>query len=76
MAHHTSPQQAGTVFSKAHPKLAVFTHIVTFGANMPPPTSDEIAAQTRQTYQGPLQVGSDLMQFTIAEAGVSVSQAR
>ena len=28
MAHHTSPQEAGTVFTRAQPKLAVYTHLV------------------------------------------------
>ena len=28
MAHHTSPQEAGTVFTRAHPKLAVYTHLM------------------------------------------------
>ena len=28
MEHHTSPQEAGTVFSRARPKLAVYTHVL------------------------------------------------
>jgi ribonuclease Z len=73
MAHHTSPQEAGTVFSRAHPKLAVYTHLVLLSRpNVPPVTPDELVAQTRQTYAGPLAVGADLMRFDIGEGGVTV----
>jgi ribonuclease Z len=34
---------------------------------IPPPTIDEIVAETRQTYGGPLAVGEDLMAFEIGE---------
>jgi ribonuclease Z len=73
MAHHTSPQEAGTVFSRTHPKLAVFSHIVLSARpNAPAPTIDQIVAATRQTYSGPLQVGEDLMSFGISAQGVDV----
>ena len=70
MAHHTSPQEAGTVFTRAHPKLAVYTHIVLRGApGIPAVTPDEIVAQTRETYKGPLEVGQDLFSVDISEDG-------
>jgi ribonuclease Z len=73
MAHHTSPQEAGTVFSRAKPKLAVFTHIVMIGRpNIPPLTNDELMAQTRETYNGSLQVGGDLMSFDIGDDRVEI----
>jgi ribonuclease Z len=62
MAHHTSPAEAGTVFKRAHPKLAVFTHIVlSKRPNAPAITIPELITQTRQNYDGPLEVGEDLM---------------
>ena len=71
--HHTSPEQAGTVFARAKPKLAVYSHIARFGdARTPPPTDADIVQQTRKTYSGPLVVGVDLMRFDIGD-GVSVS---
>ena len=44
MAHHTSPQEAGTVFSRAHPKLAVYTHLVLLDRpNIPAVTTNVVA---------------------------------
>jgi ribonuclease Z len=69
---HTTPSQAGTVFARTRPKLAAYTHIVTLGSpTAPPPTIDDIVAETRQNYKGPLVVGEDLMRFEIGEGGVS-----
>ena len=77
MAHHTSPQEAGTVFSRAHPKLAVYTHLVLLERpNIPAVTIDELVAQTRETYAGPLEVGDDLMTIEIDDAGKLVVQRR
>ena len=73
MAHHTSPQEAGTVFSRAHPKLAAYTHLVLLSRpNAPPLTNDELVAQTRETYTGSLVVGEDLMRFDISNDDVAV----
>jgi ribonuclease Z len=68
IAHHTTPTEAGQVFTRAKPKLAVFTHIVLLsGAAIPEPTLDDVVAETRQTYDGPLEVGDDLMSFEIGD---------
>lgn len=68
--HHTSPEEAGTVFMEAKPKLAVYSHIARYGdAKTPPPNDAEIVQQTRKSYAGPLVVGADLMQFDIGEGG-------
>lgn len=73
LAHHTSPEQAGSVFTRATPKLAVYSHIARFGdARTPPPSDADIVQQTRRTYAGPLVVGVDLMQFDVGE-GIAVS---
>jgi ribonuclease Z len=72
--HHTLPPQAAAVFNKTKPKLAVYTHIVQQRtASVPPPTVEEIVADTRRTYSGPLQVGEDLMSFDIAEGAVKIN---
>jgi ribonuclease Z len=64
--HHVSPQQAGAVFSRARPRLAVYTHLVFLpDPRFPMQTVEDVVRQTRETYDGPLQVGSDLMSFTI-----------
>ncbi len=68
MAHHTTPREAGMVFSKAKPKLAVYTHIVLQSRpQVPEPTLDDLVAETRQTYSGPLEVGEDLTSFEIGD---------
>lgn len=73
MAHHTSPQDAGKVFTQAAPKLAVYTHLVLLNRpKIPTVTTTELIAQTRETYAGPLVVGEDLMAFEISDAGVKI----
>jgi len=69
IAHHTTPREVGMVFSQARPRMAVFTHIVLLSnEKFPEPTLDEVVAETRQTYSGPLVVGEDLMSFEIGDA--------
>ena len=58
--HHTTPEQAGTIFSQVKPKLAVYSHVVPFNAQ-------NLVAHTRKTYSGPLEVGEDLMSIEIGE---------
>jgi ribonuclease Z len=60
--HHTTPEQAGEVFARAKPRLAVYSHIV-----MPQATEDELIPPTRQAYSGPLEIGEDLMVIEIGE---------
>jgi len=66
ISHHTTPEQAGSLFSKIKPKLAVYSHIV-------PPDAPTLLEQTRKTYGGPLEVGVDLMRIEIGDK-VSVLQ--
>jgi ribonuclease Z len=77
MAHHTSPQEAGTIFTRAHPKLAIYTHLVLLERpTIPALTVDELIAQTRETYLGPLEVGEDLMTVEIDDGGKPVVKRR
>ena len=74
IGHHTTPWEAGLVFARTKPKLAAYTHVVLLGSErIPPPTLDDIVTETRQTYDGPLAIGEDLMVFEIGET-VSVRQ--
>jgi ribonuclease Z len=74
--HHTTPREAGEVFSLAKPKLAVYSHLVFLALDkVPRATVDDIVAGTRETYDGPLQVGEDLMSFEIGDT-VVVSQRK
>jgi ribonuclease Z len=77
MAHHTSPQEAGRVFQLARPRLAVYTHLVLLTRpGVPAVTAEELVAQTRESYDGPLVVGEDLMTFKVGKAGVDVIRPR
>lgn len=64
--HHTKPEEAGVVFTRARPKLAVYYHFVLLGTpKVPPVTEKEVVDMTRKTYAGPLVVGEDLMAFRL-----------
>jgi ribonuclease Z len=39
---------------------------------IPEPSLADIVAEARQTYQGPLVVGEDLMTFDIAPGGIAI----
>jgi ribonuclease Z len=60
IAHHTTPPQAAEIFKRVHPRLAVFSHIIPVTA-----TARDILPPTRQTYDGPLEIGEDLMTIDI-----------
>ncbi len=71
-----TPNQAGTVFARTHPKLAVYSHIAQLGTpTAPAPALAEIVSETRQTYQGPLAIGEDLMTFDIGANGIAIYRA-
>jgi ribonuclease Z len=69
MAHHTSAREAGSIFARTKPKLAAYTHLVFLASEQVSPASvDDVIAETRLTYAGPLEVGEDLMSFDIGDA--------
>jgi ribonuclease Z len=57
--HHTDGTEAGIVFQRVKPKLAVFSHF-----NPNPAT----LALVRQNYAGPLEFGEDLMTIEVGDA--------
>jgi ribonuclease Z len=61
VGHHTTAEQAGTIFVRVKPKLAVYSHIV-------PGDASDLIPHTRKTYSGPLEVGEDLMSLEIGES--------
>ncbi len=60
-ANHTTPEQAGEVFARSKPKLAVYNHLLLFGSA----TAQDLIPATRRNYGGPLVVGEDLLQIDI-----------
>lgn len=67
IANHTSPEQAGQIFARVKPRLAVYSHIVPS-----PTTAEDLIQATRRTYDGPLAVGYDLMTIRIGPTTVDV----
>ena len=57
--HHTDPLEAGTIFGRVKPKLAVFSHY--------PGGAATILPLVRQTYAGPLEFGEDGMTIDVGE---------
>jgi ribonuclease Z len=66
IAHHTTGEQAGEVFARVKPRLAVYSHA---------PNSEAIIAQTRKNYTGPLQGAEDLLTIDVGEQ-ISVRHVR
>jgi ribonuclease Z len=58
LAKHTTPEQAGGVFARVQPKLAVYSHA---------PSVERVISETRRTYSGPLQGAEDLLTIEIGE---------
>ncbi|HEU4569257.1 MAG TPA: hypothetical protein VFS07_01655, partial [Gemmatimonadales bacterium] len=64
---HTLPEDAGRIFARARPRLAVYSHIVllTTDPAYPAPQASELVPRTRATYDGPLELGEDLMTIEV-----------
>lgn len=62
LLQHIGEEQAGSIFTRVKPRLAVYSHIVPS-----PATAEDLIPPTRRTYDGPLAVGYDLMTITIGE---------
>jgi ribonuclease Z len=60
-SNHTTPEQAGEVFARVKPKLAVYNHLLLFGDAR----VEDLIPATRKNYSGPLLVGEDLMRIEI-----------
>jgi ribonuclease Z len=56
IAHHTTPEDAGRIFARVTPRLAVYSHA---------PATTAVIEQTRRTYAGPLQGAEDLLEISI-----------
>ena len=61
--HLASPEDAARVFVEARPKLALFSHIGLNGGA----SEDDLLRRTRAIYDGPLQIGHDLMAVEIGD---------
>lgn len=69
-SYHSSPEDAGKVFSLAKPKLAVYSHVAIppLDPSRPLLTTEDIIKRTRKYFDGQLVVGEDLMVIEIGAA--------
>jgi ribonuclease Z len=58
VAHHTTPEQAADIFRRTKPRLAVFSHSLGTPA---------IVEKTKETYDGKVEMGDDLMVITVGD---------
>ncbi len=67
---HTSPEDAGGIFERVKPKLAVYYHVVllTTDPSISPPSLLDLVPRTRTTYSGRLEIGEDLMTILIGDS--------
>jgi ribonuclease Z len=65
---HSTPEQAAQVFAAAKPKLAIYSHLILFGAS-----ADDVVAATQKVYGGRVEMGTDL---TVIEVGDSINVRR
>ena len=68
MSSHTSPEDAGRIFARVKPKLAVYTHVsVVAGPAARGAVMSEIIPRTSSTYGGAVELGEDLMSIVIGD---------
>ncbi len=63
----TFPDEAGKIFSRVRPRLAVFSHIANDAQS-----SEEILRGAREHYKGPIVAGEDLIQIEISRDEIAV----
>jgi ribonuclease Z len=63
VARHVTPEEAGRVFARTRPRLAVYSHI---GHTIA--TEADLVPGTRREYSGRLEIGVDLMAITIGDS--------
>jgi ribonuclease Z len=62
IGYHTTPQQAGEIFSLVKPRMAIFSHILPPGA-----AERDIIPLTKKSYAGAAALGEDLMVIDVGE---------
>ncbi len=69
LGFHTSPEEAGKIFTKVNPRMAVYSHIIllTTDPAITAPSADDLLPRTKTNYKGLLEVGEDLMTIMIGD---------
>jgi ribonuclease Z len=66
--NHTFPEEAGRVFRETGAKMGVYSHIILPGIESTDPEGlAELERRTRETYDGPLTLGVDLLRFVVGD---------
>lgn len=60
--YHTTPEQAGEIFSLVKPRMAIFSHII-----LPTANEKDLIPSTRKKYAGAVELGEDLMVIEVGE---------
>jgi ribonuclease Z len=60
--HHTTPEQAGEIFARVQPGLAVFSHIIPVTAK-----ASDVIPTVRKNYSGRVEMGEDLMEINVGD---------
>ena len=70
ISYHTTPLEAGKIFSLTNPKLAVFSHIALpeIAAGLRAVNAEEILSLVRKQYSGRVEMGEDLMTIEVGES--------
>ena len=76
IGHHSSPEQAAVIFTRVHPRLAVYTHIVLLSTDpaVSPPALQDLEHVTK-AYRGRFEIGEDLMRVTVGDTIVVTRHA-
>ena len=67
--HHTTPEQAGEIFGRINPKLAVYSHVI--GGPIPG-YEEEILDGTAAVYSGAVEIGYDLTRIVVGDEKVEI----
>jgi ribonuclease Z len=66
--NHTFPEEAGEIFRETSTKMGVYSHIILPGFDSTDPYAlTELEQRTRETYDGPLVLGVDLLRFVVSD---------
>ena len=60
ISYHTTPKQAGKIFTATEPKAAVFNHVLLFGIS-----ERAVLEATRESFNGDVRMGHDLMKIGV-----------
>jgi ribonuclease Z len=67
MDHHTSPEEAGMIFTETGVKLAVYSHIIVQGYADEKTGLNEVIHKTQAGYKGSFEIGYDLMSIEVSK---------